>query len=174
MFAYDLAKAYNTMQTGMVERHLRRFIWKLTEDGPWVDFAIDKVHFGDRPAACQLEVSKRKIAELGRDIDPQAAACLTEDTYVDDGLCGGDDKDIERMIGSKDADGNYEGTIPRILSLGGFKVKEFVVEGDMNQSDDNLLNNSVFGYKWNPKGKENWFSRSISVKRKGVLGVCPI
>ena len=34
VFGYDLAKAYNTMQTGLVERHLRRFIWRFGEDEP--------------------------------------------------------------------------------------------------------------------------------------------
>ena len=36
------------------------------------------MHFGDRPAACQLEVSKRKIAKLGEKIDPQASAKLIQ------------------------------------------------------------------------------------------------
>ena len=44
MFAYDLSKAYNTMKTGIVERHLRRFIWKFREEDPWIDLAIDAVH----------------------------------------------------------------------------------------------------------------------------------
>ena len=62
VFAYDLAKAYNSMKTSIVEKHLHRFIWRFAENEPWTDFAIDCVHFGDRPAACQLEISKRKIA----------------------------------------------------------------------------------------------------------------
>ena len=62
-FMYDLSKAYNTMRTGVVERHLRRFIWRFSEDEEWQDFAIDRVHFGDISAACQLEVSKSKTSE---------------------------------------------------------------------------------------------------------------
>ena len=31
-FMFDLAKAYNTMRTGMVEKHLRRFVWRTSED----------------------------------------------------------------------------------------------------------------------------------------------
>ena len=47
--------------------------------------------------------------------------------------------------------GNYSGTISQILAIGGYKVKEIVVEGDMEQSDENLLNNTVFGYQWDAK-----------------------
>jgi len=104
VFAYDLSKAYNTMKTGMTERHLRRFVWRFAEDSPWLDFAIDTVHFGDRPAACQLEISKKKIAQLGHSIDPDASAKLINDCYVDDCFSGGSEKDINRMVGSRGLD----------------------------------------------------------------------
>ena len=45
VFAYDLAKAYNSMKTSIVERHLRCFIWRFAEKEPWTDFEIDCVHF---------------------------------------------------------------------------------------------------------------------------------
>ena len=38
-----------------------------------------------------------------------------------------------------------------ILAIGGFKVKEFVVEKDPDQKDENLLSNSIFGYGWDSK-----------------------
>ena len=170
VFGYDLAKAYNSMRTGLVERHLRRFIWKLSKDGPWVDLAIDRVHFGDRPAACQLEVSKRKIAKLGEKIDPQASAKLIQDSYVDDVFSGGSSSDIKRMVGVRDKDGCYNGTISKILALGGYEVKEFVIEGDMEQADDNLLGNTVFGYSWNPKSNylKMVISLNLSKKKRSV------
>ena len=170
MFAYDLSKAYNTMKTGIVERHLRRFIWKFNEEDPWLDMAIDVVHFGDQPAACQLECCKKRVAKLGEHIDKEASVKIIQDCYVDDGLTGGKPESIERMIGSKDSDGNFDGSIPRILALGGFKVKEFVVEGDLEQPDENLLNNAVFGYKWDPKTKymKLPISLNLSKKKRGV------
>ena len=150
-FAYDLAKAYNTMRTGLVERHVRRFVWRFNEDEPFEDYAIDRVHFGDRSAACQLESSKKKIAKAGESIDPEASRKLIDDTYVDDGFSGGKKESIERMVGVKDANGKYDGTISQILALGGFEVKEFVIEGDMEQADKNLLGNAVFGYGYDAK-----------------------
>ena len=62
---YDLAKAYNSMNTGPTERHLRRFLWRFSPSDPWTEYAFDKVHFGDVPAGCQLEVALNEIADVG-------------------------------------------------------------------------------------------------------------
>ena len=62
---YDLAKAYNSMLTGPVEKHLRRLVWRFDE-GPWVDYGFTCVAFGDRPAAALLEISKKRSAEDGK------------------------------------------------------------------------------------------------------------
>ena len=170
VFAYDLAKAYNTMKTGVVEKHLRRFVWRWSEDEPWQDYGIDAVHFGDGPAACQLEVSKQKVGDLGRHIDEEAADKMIEDSYVDDNFSGGEPEAVARMVGIKQPDGNYDGTISEILDIGGFKVKEIVVEGDMDQPDENLLGNAVFGYGWNAKTAvmRLKFHLNMSKKRRGA------
>ena len=86
---YDLSKAYNTLRTGIKECHIRRFVWKFHDNDEWEDFAFDCVHFGDRYAATQLEVGKELAADAGEQIDPEAAARIKEDTYVDDGVTGG-------------------------------------------------------------------------------------
>ena len=99
VFAYDLSKAYNTMWTSVEEKHLRRFVWRFSEDEPWQDYAIDRVHFGDVPAACLLEISKKKVAIEGEDIDPEASTKIVKDSYVDDGLTGGKKETVERMVG---------------------------------------------------------------------------
>ena len=165
-FMFDLSKAYNTMKTGVVEKHLRRFVWRFSEDEEWQDYAIDRVHFGDQPAACQLEVSKKKVAEIGRYIDPEAADKLVKDTYVDDGPSGGSKEAVQRMVGRKDADGNYDGTMSQILAKGNFKVKEYVIEGDQDQPDENLLGNTVFGYTYDPKKAMMGIKFSINLSRK--------
>ena len=163
--AFDLAKAYNTMKTGLTERHVRRLIWRFDENSPWTDFAIDKVHYGDRPAACQLECCKEEIAKAGKDIDPEASKKLIEDVYVDDGMTGGNESTIERMVGEK-VNGDYTGTLSQILAIGGFKIKEFVIEGDMTQDDQNLLSNKVFGYSWDPKTKYMRLKMKFNLSRK--------
>ena len=122
-FVFDLSKAYNTMRTSVVEKHLRRFVWRFDEDQEWEDYGIDRVHFGDRPAATQLEVSKNMIADLGLDIDEEACKKIKEDMYVDDGVTGGKKLDVERMVGNRDEDGNFDGTLPTILRKGNYFLK---------------------------------------------------
>ena len=165
-FMFDLSKAYNTMRTGVVEKHLRRFVWRFSEDEEWQDYGIDRVHFGDLSAACQLEVSKKMVAELGREIDHEAADKIINDMYVDDGATGGNKESVQRMVGKKNDDGSFDGTIPQILAKGNFKAKEYVIEGDQDQADDNLLGNSVFGYTWDPKKKTMAVKLSINVSKK--------
>merc|ERR1711888_83052 len=83
---FDLSKAYNTLRTGPVERHLRRFVWRFNPSDGWQDFALDRVHFGDQCAATELEVGKDITADEGTHIDPEAAKRIKEEIYVDDGL----------------------------------------------------------------------------------------
>ena len=141
-FIFDLSKAYNSMRTGVVEKHLRRFVWRFDENDDWQDYAIDRVHFGDTPAATSLEVSKDKIAEKGKDIDEQASKVIIQDIYVDDGVSGGKDDDVQRMVGEMDADGKYKGgTISKILQLGNFNVKEYLVSSNAitNENEANTI-----------------------------------
>ena len=158
------------MKTSIVERHLRRFIWRFAENEPWTGIAIDCAHFGDRPAACQLEISTRKIAKLGEDIDKEASTKLIQDSYVDDGFSGGSKESIDRMVGTQDPGGKYNGTLSQIMALGGYEIKEFVIEGDLAQGDKNLLSNSVFSYFWNPKSQnlKMLISLNLSKKKRSV------
>ena len=47
------------------------------------------------------------------------------------------------MVGVKNADGDYSGTISQILSAGNFRVKEFVIGGDESQSESRRLAKEV-------------------------------
>ena len=58
------------------------------------------MHFGDRPAAAGLEVAKKKVAELGRNIDSQTADIIMRG-YVDDGLGGGEEYVVKKLIGEE-------------------------------------------------------------------------
>ena len=49
--SWDYAKAYNTVYTFPEEMHMRRLVWRYDEDEPWRIFGIERMHFGDRPAA---------------------------------------------------------------------------------------------------------------------------
>lgn len=67
--------------------------------------------------------------------------------YVDDGVTGGKKCDVQRMVGNRDDEGNFDGTIPRILKRGSYSIKDISVGGEQDQADDNLLGNKVFGYR---------------------------
>ena len=115
----DLAKAYNTLRSGLVERHLRRFVWRFDPSEPWQDYAIDRVHFGDASAGCQLEVGKDIVADAGAFIDKEASQKLKDDLYVDDGMTGGTAEQVKRFVGKKLPDGGgYDGTFSKILARG--------------------------------------------------------
>ena len=43
------------------------------------------------------------------------------------------------MVGTQDPGGKYNGTLSQILALGGFEIKEFVIEGDLAQGDKNYF-----------------------------------
>ena len=124
---FDLSKAYNTLRTGMVERHVRRFVWRFSPQDDWIDFALDRVHFGDVSAATQLEVGKDLVADAGIEIDKEASQKVKDDLYVDDGLTGGSEEQVARMVGEKLPDGTFDGTFSQIMSLGNYKIKAITV-----------------------------------------------
>ena len=104
--------------------------------------------FGDRPATTALEVVKRKVAELGVSIDP-AASEMIQDGYSDDGVAGGEDEDLDRMMGERIdpamGDSIFEGTIQRIVSIGGFKLKHMIRSGKNRASALKKYNGRVLG-----------------------------
>ena len=103
---WDYSKCYNTVWTTLPELHCHRFIWRFNQTEEWRVFGIDRMHFGDRPAAIGLEVAKNLVAESGRDIDSAAVDMIKRD-YVDDGFGGGSEEDVDRLMGEvEDEDWN--------------------------------------------------------------------
>ena len=65
----------------MVEKHLRRLVWRFSEDEEWTDFGFVVVVFGDRPASNFLELGKNLCADCGEVIDPTAARKIKNDVF---------------------------------------------------------------------------------------------
>ena len=145
---FDLTKAYNSLKTGLVEKHLRRLIWRFCKEDDWQDFGFVVVAFGDRPAANFLELGKALAADAGGHIDPSAAKKIKMDSYVDDHVTGGSFADVQRMVGERMDDGSYTGTVCRIFAKGNLKVKVMVASGENNEEVKELLGNKVLGYQW--------------------------
>ena len=55
---YDLSKAYQSIRTGLQERHLRRFFYRPHQQMQFKTFAIDCNNFGDACASLGLELGK--------------------------------------------------------------------------------------------------------------------
>ena len=121
--AYDLKRAYNTVYTGERDAHVRRLVWRRSAADPWEHYVIDRMHFGDRPAACGLEEAKSMAAHAGKDVCPETAA-IVKLGYVDNNAGGGKAEFVDKMIGQEtmhpDGSITYDGTVQRILAYGGF------------------------------------------------------
>ena len=124
----DLCKAYQSIHTSETELHLRRFVFREDPCSDWEVFGFERVTFGDLAAGLVLEVAKRRVANLGEEIDPLAAQQLKDFTYVDDSIMGGSREEVDRMRGTR-KDGEYSGTVPHILARGALKVKFMAVSG---------------------------------------------
>ena len=140
----DLKKAYQAIHTGPMELHLRRFLFREEPGLPWLDYAFTRATFGDIAAGLILEIAKRKVAELGRDVDPLAAQQLQDFCYVDDSILGGFKEDAERMRGER-ADGEYSGTVPQILAYGAMKVKFMAISGSADPWEAQQLAGKTLG-----------------------------
>ena len=145
---FDLTKAYNSLKTGLPEKHLRRMLWRFSPDEAWQDFGFVVVAFGDRPAANFLELGKDLTADAGIEIDPVASKKIKRDSYVDDGVTGGSKAEVERMMGTSLGNGNYSGTICQIFEKGPLRTKVIVASGEKDTSAKDLLGNTVLGYHW--------------------------
>ena len=93
---YDMTKAYQSISTGMLERHVRRIVWRWCDTGAqWEVFAYNVVTFGDQIAGLVLELVKKLAADLGETVDPEACHQIRSKTYVDDGAGGGTRQQVE-------------------------------------------------------------------------------
>ena len=73
-----------------------------------------------------------------------AAQQLQDFCYVDDSILGGSKEDAERMRGSR-VDGEYTGTIPKILAYGAMKVKFMAISGSSDPWEAEQLAGKTLG-----------------------------
>ena len=125
----DISKMYNSIETTVQERHLRRLLWR--------NLDVD-VMFGDKPAAAISAISL--TAEKFKYVDEVAAEKIKKDIYVDDITTG--DADLSRTLRLKE-------NIRRILY-----VKRFVISGDSSKERLSLLGTGeigrILGIGWKP------------------------
>ena len=129
--------------------------------------------FGDRPAGCALEVTKKMTVEAGSSVDPVVAEKLRQGSYVDDASCGGSKEDVDKLIGTVTKEGDkfvYDGSISQIFELGGFKIKVMVRDGESDPDVISMLGGGVLGLPWEPTSDtiQFHFGLNMSQKRQGV------
>ena len=166
---YDMSKAYQSIATGEIERHVRRVIWRWGDNTKdWEIYGYEVVTFGDQVAGLVLELVKKMAAELGTSVDEEACSQIKYHTYVDDGAGGGSREAVERFRGQR-VNGVYDGTLARILSLVNLNLKVMVASGDSDPEILALLGDKVLGHTWWPTSDEFMFKVlvNLSVKKRG-------
>ena len=79
---------------------MRRLVWRWGEKkSDWQVFGFTKMAFGDRPAACGLEVAISLVISAGAAIDPEVAEELQIGSYVNDACGGGEKEDVNKLLG---------------------------------------------------------------------------
>ena len=146
----DISKAYYQMLTGRLEMHVRRVLWRNGETGtPWKIYGFVVVSMGDTPAATFMELTKRKTADMAKDIDVVAAKKIKEDSYVDDLTTGGTREECLRFKGVEDPVTLLcDGTFPQILAEGGFEVKAIALAGEKDGKALEKLGGAIFGFPY--------------------------
>ena len=135
---------------GEVERHVRRIIWRWgNSDANWEIFGYNVVTFGDQVAGLILELMKKLAADLGGELDHEASQQIRTRTYVDEGAGGGTRQQVERFRG-KCINGEYDGTLARILKLVNLQLKVMVASGDCDPEVLALMGERVLGHVWRP------------------------
>ena len=140
----DLQKAYQAIHTSSMELHLCQFLFRRRPQDPWEVFGYTRANFGDVAAGLMLEVGKRRLANLGSDLDPQAADQLKNKSNVDDSILGGSNSDVERMRGQR-TEAGYTGTVGRILAKGAMSIKFMAVTGSADKYEAEQLGGKCLG-----------------------------
>ena len=166
---WDLKKAYNSIHTFNEELHCRRLVWRWgDQDADWITYGFTRMHFGNRPAMCGLEVAKSKLADLGYTIDPEAALMIKKG-YVDDGTGGGSKATVDWLIGEEtwvDGEPRYSGTVAQIMSIGSLEIKCMVRNGEDRPKVIEMLGGGVLGLHWDPSSDTISFNLSVNLTNK--------
>ena len=163
----DITKAYYAMHTGLVEKHVRRVLWRnCDKSARFKIYGYVVVPFGDIPAAVFLEICMRMAINMFGSIDLMAAHRLFEDHYVDDITSGGTEEEVRRFKGNEDPDTlACDGTMSQILGKANLVLKAIAVSGDADSRAIKKLSGTVLGLKYSTE-------RDMFTVRRGSELMC--
>ena len=167
----DISKAYHSLKTGMLEKHLRRVVWRHGKKGAvWRVYAFIVVAFGDRIVAVLLQIAIRITSEVYKDVDLVASNKLLSDMFVDDLTSGGELREVLRFMGNRnEVTGKRDGTMVQIMEKGGLHFKAMQRSGELDDDQLELLGGTVLGIGWSSERDKFIFRFAINVsprKRK--------
>ena len=177
MLMLDLARAYQALQTGPMERFTRLFLWRRTSGSRWQTYGYNRVMFGDQPAAAVLEVAKSTAADLGKHIHPYTAWQLRNKVYVNNGpLEASSREELQEMRGKRREDRTYNGFISRILSTCSMAPKYITVAGEAEEVKEHAqLGGAMLGVEYNIRADRISFSfpPHTKAREEGYKGTSP-
>ena len=159
------------MSTGLLEKHVRRVVWRhCNKKEIWKVYGFLVVAFGDRPAACLLDIVIKISCQLFQSVDPMAALRLTNDMFVDDLASGGENHEVDRFKGVESPETmRCSGTMTQIMEQGGLRFKAMITSWEEDEEKLNKLGGAVLGIPW-ISGTDRWcikFHVNLSKKKKG-------
>ena len=90
----DVTKAYYQMATGLLEKHVRRIVWRYGVKGAkWKIFGYLVVSFGDACAAALLEICFKLVIKMFSFIDETAGSVTRMGIKPDDLVIGSEWQD---------------------------------------------------------------------------------
>ena len=141
-FLGDISKMYHNVQTGQMEAHVRRLLWRECDHGRPPDiYCFERVTFGDRPAGCIVVSALRATAEMFSHLSAKASNVLIHDSYMDDTLSGDNTAEEAKELAMD---------IQTIAMEGGFKYKKFVFSGEYEANGETKPAEKALGVIWNP------------------------
>ena len=173
---FDLSKAYQSMYTGEKEKHLRQIVWRFNPEDPWETYGFLRVTYGDRIAACALEVAKDLIFEYGKIVHKKTADLMGLSDYVDDCNVGADTvEEVDAFIGEitkKEGKFTYSGTVSQILDLVGWSAKVMVRDGETDTDAIVKIKEKYLGLCWEPSSDVFKYKLNVNLVPK-IRGVRP-
>lgn len=147
----DTSKMYHRILIPLEDERVHRFLWREMKTDREPDTYVKTVlTFRDKPAPAMAEIALRKTAEEGQSLSPHTAKTLKNNSYMDD---------ILESIHTVQQVQELTTGIDNVLEKGGFKVKEWQSNKDLNTNRNqqggevNVLTGSVkdqvVGVVWN-------------------------
>ena len=81
----DISKMYHRVLIPKEDQDVHRFLWRNLETDKEPDvYAKTVLTFGDKTAPAMAQIALRKTAEEAREINPEAAKTILENSHFDD------------------------------------------------------------------------------------------